>query len=412
MSAQAAEQLTLFQEDSRASRLASQESEKAETMTVTSGRKCAELSTNSGPLGLLEKMLLGSSLWSSRLVGLSWSARRLPCERVRTYEQYLPSGSDTPSPASCKTLSVSDMPSGYLYYRLVVSAQTTGATESQLLPTPTAALADHGGPNQRDSSGRPGLQMAAAMWATPNARDGHGPTGFKNQPSLPSQVKLFPTPRAKEAGDYCYSRGDHDKPTLTLSGAAKLWPTPTVPNGGRSVKHVEDWRSDRSAYHNGKKVQVDLNAAVKMFPTPKASMRGDCPSERNRRSPDLSSVVKMLPTPTTPRPHDNESTAGKYMPSQNQQDLAAAVAKDGGQLNPDWVEWLMGFPPGWTDIDADAEITPRDPQWWEIEPPIPRVATGIPHRVDRLKCLGNAVVPAQFYPIFAAIAAVESNNKL
>ena len=24
----------------------------------------------------------------------------------------------------------------------------------------------------------------------------------------------------------------------------------------------------------------------------------------------------------------------------------------GGQLNPQWVEWLMGFPIGWTDLDA------------------------------------------------------------
>ena len=24
----------------------------------------------------------------------------------------------------------------------------------------------------------------------------------------------------------------------------------------------------------------------------------------------------------------------------------------GGKLNPDWVEWLMGFPPGWTDLSV------------------------------------------------------------
>ncbi len=45
--------------------------------------------------------------------------------------------------------------------------------------------------------------------------------------------------------------------------------------------------------------------------------------------------------------------------------------------------------------------------YWDIEPDIPRIASGVPHRVDRLKALGNAVVPQQFYPIFAAIAAAE-----
>jgi hypothetical protein len=31
--------------------------------------------------------------------------------------------------------------------------------------------------------------------------------------------------------------------------------------------------------------------------------------------------------------------------------------------------------------------------WWEIEPDVGRMAHGIPSRVDRLRCLGNAVVP-------------------
>ena len=32
-------------------------------------------------------------------------------------------------------------------------------------------------------------------------------------------------------------------------------------------------------------------------------------------------------------------------------------------------------------------------QWWAIEPNVGRVAHGVPNRVDRLRCLGNAVVP-------------------
>lgn len=44
-----------------------------------------------------------------------------------------------------------------------------------------------------------------------------------------------------------------------------------------------------------------------------------------------------------------------------------------------------------------------------IEPDIPRVAQGVKDRAARLKALGNAVVPAQAYPIFKAIVEVETN---
>ena len=40
---------------------------------------------------------------------------------------------------------------------------------------------------------------------------------------------------------------------------------------------------------------------------------------------------------------------------------------------------------------------------WATEPDVGRVAHGIPNRVDRIKCLGNAVVPQQAYPIFRAL---------
>lgn len=46
-------------------------------------------------------------------------------------------------------------------------------------------------------------------------------------------------------------------------------------------------------------------------------------------------------------------------------------------------------------------------EFWRVEPPLGRVASGIPRRVDRLRALGNAVVPQQAYPIFRAIAEIE-----
>ena len=48
---------------------------------------------------------------------------------------------------------------------------------------------------------------------------------------------------------------------------------------------------------------------------------------------------------------------------------------------------------------------------WPSEFGILRVVDGIPNRVDRIKCLGNAVVPQQFYPFFYYIAQIELNNK-
>ncbi|MEW7987104.1 MAG: DNA (cytosine-5-)-methyltransferase [Candidatus Thiodiazotropha endolucinida] len=45
--------------------------------------------------------------------------------------------------------------------------------------------------------------------------------------------------------------------------------------------------------------------------------------------------------------------------------------------------------------------------WWPAEPPVGRVAHGISRRVDRLKCLGNAVVPQIPEMIGRAIMAAE-----
>ena len=48
--------------------------------------------------------------------------------------------------------------------------------------------------------------------------------------------------------------------------------------------------------------------------------------------------------------------------------------------------------------------------WWRIEPDVGRVAHGVPSRVDRLKSLGNAVVPQIPEIVGRAILALEQNE--
>ena len=50
---------------------------------------------------------------------------------------------------------------------------------------------------------------------------------------------------------------------------------------------------------------------------------------------------------------------------------------------------------GRVQSDVSPDIGERPTKWWDIEPNVGRVAHGIPFRVDRLKGLGNAVVPLQ-----------------
>lgn len=48
---------------------------------------------------------------------------------------------------------------------------------------------------------------------------------------------------------------------------------------------------------------------------------------------------------------------------------------------------------------------------WLAEPDgIPRVATGVKDRVNKLRALGNAVVPQQIYQVYKAIVEVEANQ--
>jgi DNA (cytosine-5)-methyltransferase 1 len=53
-----------------------------------------------------------------------------------------------------------------------------------------------------------------------------------------------------------------------------------------------------------------------------------------------------------------------------------------------------GDPRGWVDGPWSTDHrAAAGPGWWDVEPDVGRVAHGVPARVDRLRALGNAVVP-------------------
>ena len=261
MNGQACEQLTLFQGDSPVSPFPWLESKKVKGMTATSGLKCSELSE------------------SLRRVGYS----------VRTYLE----SCELPPGTWSRTWSARALTSRCLILKLRLSARSTGERESRLLPTVTATVGEKGGPNQRDSSGRPGLQMAAQLWQTPNAPNG----GRVNPPEM-SPTGMMPDGSKRQVGL------EHQVKMVD----AGLWPTP----------RASDYKGcgpvgSSSAEHHLKRGQL---SGVVLYPTPRAqSATGPSEAPNRQGSADLQSVA-------------------------------------GGTLNPTWVEWLMGFPLGWTDLSA------------------------------------------------------------
>jgi hypothetical protein len=122
---------------------------------------------------------------------------------------------------------------------------------------------------------------------------------------------------------------------IASPAARALWPTPERSDGtgGRVSKELGGKRP------SGAKRAVTLATAVAhaerdSWPTPAV---GDSKAARNatanRRNPDSK--------------HHGGTT------------LTDAVVPPGGGLNPEWVEWLMGFPPEWTALPPSATPSSR-----------------------------------------------------
>ncbi len=156
----------------------------------------------------------------------------------------------------------------------------------------------------------------------------------------------------------------------TSENASSLWPTPCVPNGGRIPKGGSMSLSGQTP--DGKKRQVDLNYAVRNWPTPaardwKSGAHSEETWQRNARPPR--SVVAHQENWRTPQAHDAKSS---HVQSGYTTDLTHQVLQSQirGNLNPDWVEPLMGYPEGWTSLNGLPDL--EKPQKRGNRPASPR----------------------------------------
>jgi hypothetical protein len=139
-------------------------------------------------------------------------------------------------------------------------------------------------------------------------------TGETESGSSPHQMPL-PTPSATEYGSSGNGSGNNTRsrgrPSLGTIAKQSLWATPQAHDGEKGA------RSNVSAVRKGSRC---LAREVKLWPTPDA--------------------------------HDWKSGKG-WNPKQQKENGHAPQLRhlSGGQLNPTWVEWLMGFPAGWTDLE-------------------------------------------------------------
>jgi DNA (cytosine-5)-methyltransferase 1 len=85
------------------------------------------------------------------------------------------------------------------------------------------------------------------------------------------------------------------------------------------------------------------------LPTPNSRDWKDGETAGNRKSPGLG-VVAHWPIPRTKGMCGGTGSWDLLKKNTTIEEARLMGAGNGGQLNPPWVEWLMGWPTGWTDL--------------------------------------------------------------
>ena len=131
----------------------------------------------------------------------------------------------------------------------------------------------------------------------------------------------------------------------TECGLSERLPTPTS-SDYKDQPTSASWKAKGAI--NYKLSNPEIRAKWTL-PTPNARDWKDSQTAGNRKSPGLG-VVAHWPTPRTKGMCGGSGSWDLLNKNTTVEEARLMGAGNGGQLNPPWVEWLMGWPIGWTDL--------------------------------------------------------------
>jgi hypothetical protein len=145
---------------------------------------------------------------------------------------------------------------------------------------------------------------------------------------------------------------------LTLGVAVKMWQTPTVQDANGRTHHNQRDGSKRAS----------LLGQITMWPPPAArdckgsNSRQHCETNgTGRKHMDQLANAVAYPDLRFATPQARDFRTGQQSRWDNPERTRNLNDQIGGQLNPTWVEWLMGWPVGWTDCAAS--VTAKYREW-------------------------------------------------